>query len=50
MEGFFAPPFLGVEGWRGAELLFWSGGQKGVPSEKIGACPSLDPVQSLCSW
>ena len=34
MEGFFTPPFLGAEGWSGAELIFWSGAKKGVPSEK----------------
>ena len=41
VEGFFAPPFLGAEGWRGAEQISWSGVRKGVPSEKNGACPSL---------
>ena len=28
MEGFF-PPFPGVEGWRGAERIYWSGVKKG---------------------
>ena len=41
MEGFFAPPFLGAEGWSGAEQISWSGVRKRVPSEKHGAYPSL---------
>ena len=41
MEGFFAPPFLGAEGWSGAEQISWSGVRKKVPSEKNGAFPSL---------
>ena len=35
MEGFFVPPFLGAEGWSGAEQITWSRVRTGVPSEKM---------------
>ena len=41
MEGFFPPPFLGVEGWSGVKQISWMGVKKGVPSENNGAVTSL---------
>ena len=45
--GFFPSPFLGVEGWSGAEEIFWSGVRKGVKLQKNWSVPKSGNCQNI---